>query len=175
MTAELRPIPDDDIDALFAMLLDPSLAVNTGSIPYPIDRAWAAKRLADRRREEIEGTRAEHGLYEGRKLVGSACWFFNDEGHMEIGYAVHKDHRGRGLATVAAGLAIDWVRATGHDGPIYAQYFQDNPASGRVLEKLGFALVGETEGYSPARFGTAPAYIVKLLPQGDKGNKGRDV
>lgn len=162
---ELRAIRDEDVEAYFDLLNDPVLAANSGSVPHPIDRAWAQERLETRRREEADGSRAEYGLYRDGQLVGTACWFVNEQDEMEIGYAVHRNERGRGLAGVAAKLIIEQVRARGHGGAIFAHYFKDNDASGKVLEKLGFARERSAEGVSPARAGAAPMWVMKLAEQ----------
>ncbi len=158
----LKPIPDSDVDAFFDMVSDPTLSINSGSIPMGIDRAWALNRLSERREEEEAGTRNDCGLYDGETLVGMAGWFYNEHDDMEIGYAIHKDHRGKGLATRAAAMVVEMLRSSDYAGPIYAQYFKDNPASGRVLEKLGFEKEGSTEGLSASRVGTSPAWIMRL-------------
>lgn len=162
MTVQLKPIPDSDTDAYHDMVADPTLSVNTGSIPMGVDRDWVVERLALRRREEQEGTRADRGLYVGSTLVGIAGWFLNEQGEREIGYAIHRDHRGKGLATKAAKLVIQMLRDSDYDGLLYAQYFQDNPASGRVLEKLGFKRERSIEGLSASRGDTSPAWVMKL-------------
>lgn len=162
MAYTLKPVPNGDVEQYFNLLKDPTLSINTGTIPYPITPEWAQERLNERNREEVEGKRADRGLYDGDILVGIAGWFLNEVEEMEIGYAIHKDHRGKGLATTAAGLVVEMIRETGFDGPIYAQYFKDNVASGRVLEKLGFTAVRETEGISAARGGSAPAWVMRL-------------
>lgn len=162
MPLQLKAIPDSHVDAFFELMNDPTLSINSGSIPMGVDRAWALNRLSERRQEEKDGTRVDRGLYDGETLIGIAGWFINEEDQMEIGYAIHKDHRGKGLATRAAAMVVDMLRGSDYGGPIYAQYFKDNEASGRVLEKLGFEPDGSTEGLSAARGGTSPAWIVKL-------------
>ena len=164
MNFHLKPIPDEDVDAFFDMVRDPSLSFNTGSIPVGIDRDWAVNRLKERRAEEEKGTRADRGLYDGETLVGIASWFYNEHGHMEIGYAIHRDHRGNGLATRAAVMIVDMLQNDGFTGPIYAQYYQDNEASGRVLEKLGFEKDVLIEEHSAVRGGMYSSWIVKLEP-----------
>lgn len=162
MPVTLKKVPNAHLEQYYNLLKDPSLSINTGTIPYPITREWAEERLAERNREEEEGIRKDRGLYDGDTLVGIAGWFLNERDEMEIGYAVHKDHRGKGLATIAARLVIEMIREGGFDGPIYAQYFKDNVASGRVLEKVGFTAVRSTEGISAARGGSAPAWVMRL-------------
>jgi RimJ/RimL family protein N-acetyltransferase len=60
----------------------------------------------------------------------------------ELGYYIARDHWGRGVATEAA-LAITRVgfESFGYR-KLTSGYHMDNPASGRVLAKLGFAIVG---------------------------------
>ena len=84
-------------------------------------------------------------------------YFFRD-GDIEIGYAIAKAHRGQGLATIAARLAVELVRDHGLVGPIHAGYARDNPASGRVLEKAGFVHAGEAMGTSMGRGGDMPLF-----------------
>ena len=162
MTLILKDIPDEDLQAFYEMVADPTLSINTGSIPYPIDLEWARERLAQRRREEKEGTRADRGVYDSDTLVGMAGWFRNENDLIELGYAIHKDHRGKGYATKAAAMVLDMLRDAGCDEPVYAQYFKDNVASGRVLEKLGFTAERATESVSAARGGSAPAWLMRL-------------
>ncbi len=161
MKTEFYPIPNRDVDAYFDLLNDRSFAVNAGSVPHPITRQWAAKRLAERRGDAADGKMAECGLYEKGVLVGSAGYFYRDHG-LEIGYGIHRDHRGRGLATTAAQHVIKLARDHRRTGPISANYFCDNPASGRVLAKVGFIRTGEAIGRSAAREGDIPSFIATL-------------
>ncbi len=67
----------------------------------------------------------------------------DEEGAVEIGYAVLAEHRRRGLATEAAGALVR--HAFGHPGVrlVRAETLPELVPSIGVLEKLGFALVGE--------------------------------
>lgn len=56
----------------------------------------------------------------------------------EIGYWIAPACWGRGLATWAAAALMQHLDATGYRGDYVAGHFVDNPASGRVLSKLGF-------------------------------------
>jgi len=49
---------------------------------------------------------------------------------------------GRGIATRAVRALTEWVFATTPVVRIYAHVFEWNPASARVLEKVGFELEG---------------------------------
>ncbi|AKM07435.1 Acetyltransferase, GNAT family protein [Pelagerythrobacter marensis] len=59
----------------------------------------------------------------------------------ELGYWIARPYWGRGYATEAGRAALEIARMLGHSR-IVASHFLDNPASGRVLQKLGFAATG---------------------------------
>jgi RimJ/RimL family protein N-acetyltransferase len=60
----------------------------------------------------------------------------------ELGYYVARDHWGRGIATEAA-LTIARIGFQSFGYPkLTSAYYTDNPASGRVLAKVGFTVVG---------------------------------
>ena len=61
---------------------------------------------------------------------------------VELGYWVAAGARGRGVATEAAGAATLFAFERLAAETVLAGHFTDNPASGRVLAKLGFELVG---------------------------------
>ncbi len=59
-------------------------------------------------------------------------------GAIEIGYWIHSDHTGRGLATEAAAILVEAAWDLGDVSRIVIRHDSANPASGRVAEKLGF-------------------------------------
>jgi RimJ/RimL family protein N-acetyltransferase len=93
-------------------------------------------------------------------LIGAHVRGRDYEGYrVELGYSVGKPYWGNGYATEAAGAVADYADSLGR-GPVVAGHYADNPASGRVLEKIGFAYSGEPDlAFSLARGETVP-----LLP-----------
>ena len=77
-------------------------------------------------------------------------------------YFLDPDHWGRGYATEAlqAFLRASFDRFEVVE--ISAAHFVDNPASGRVLTKLGFEKTGEAMGISAARLEKAPEVLYRL-------------
>lgn len=59
-----------------------------------------------------------------------------------MAYYVLPDHQGRGYATEAAGLVVAYAFDELNAHSVTAEVQADNPASERVLEKLGFREVG---------------------------------
>ena len=79
-----------------------------------------------------------------------------------MGYWIARPYWGRGYATEASIALIDIGRTLGF-GQLEGSHFIDNPASGRVLEKLGFRPLGITAPrLSCARGAEAQARLMRL-------------
>ncbi|MFN7597978.1 MAG: GNAT family N-acetyltransferase, partial [Cereibacter sp.] len=75
-------------------------------------------------------------------------------------------HAGQGYATEAMqALLADVIPRFALTG-IEADHFADNPASGRVLLKLGFVKTGTGTGTSGARDGPAPTVLYRRMKAG---------
>ncbi|HEX4847198.1 MAG TPA: GNAT family N-acetyltransferase, partial [Novosphingobium sp.] len=73
------------------------------------------------------------------------------EGEVELGYWFARPHWGKGYATEAARAVLRLAKVLGHR-EIVAGHFIDNPASGKVLRKVGFVPTGRIRHrYSLAR------------------------
>ncbi len=87
---------------------------------------------------------------EGSRLLG-CVGLLASAGAAELVYWIAPEHWGQGYATEASRALLSLARTLGHR-LITALHFCDNPASGRVLEKLGFRATGEIcERLCPAR------------------------
>ena len=72
-------------------------------------------------------------------VIGFCGFFVRPVKGTTMGYAILPQYRGRGLATEAAAAVLDW--ASRHDVDVYASIRPPNPASVRVLTKIGMRLV----------------------------------
>lgn len=77
------------------------------------------------------------------RIVGCIGMHEMETGGAELGYWIAPESWGRGYATEAGRAVIDIAR-TLRIPSITASHFADNPASGRVLRKLGFRPTGRT-------------------------------
>jgi [ribosomal protein S5]-alanine N-acetyltransferase len=79
-----------------------------------------------------------------RSVVGDAGFKSkpDDSGTVEIGYGVVPAHRNKGFAEEAAGALVEWGFTRGGVRCVVAECHEDNPASARVLEKLGMTRTG---------------------------------
>ena len=67
------------------------------------------------------------------------------DGEAELGYWIVPSHWGRGYATEAGRAVIAAARDSLRIDRLVSGHFVDNPASGRVLRKLGFVATGSIE------------------------------
>src|SRR5205085_8211638 len=74
-------------------------------------------------------------------LVGACGLGRRPSGSVELGYWIARPFWGRDLATEACSALVDIARTLGLLS-LEGSHFVDNPASGRVLEKLGFKPLG---------------------------------
>ena len=160
VTARLlwRPPHPDDAAALHALVSDPGVARMTATWPWPPDPDFTASRCLAF--DPAEGLRG-HVFAEGA-LVGWAGVVQSSKGP-SLGYMLARPAWGRGYATEIgaaliaatwAGTGWPWIRAT---------VFEDNPASMRVVTKLGFTEVERGAGVSAARGpGTWPVRRYRL-------------
>lgn len=162
----LRPLRRSDQGLLNLYAGDARVANGTRSIPHPLPpgscEAFINRHLAEARQEDVwamDGTAAGLG-----ELVGviSLKRLEDAPDHSEIGYWVAPVFWHTGLASeaVAALLAANPQRCR----TIFAEVFQDNPYSARVLTNAGFEYLGDAETFSVSRDANVPTwtYLKKL-------------
>jgi RimJ/RimL family protein N-acetyltransferase len=147
----LRPGWREDAAELAHAIGHESVLCNLGRAPwpYPIE---AAESFVASFGDPVEPKFLIFEHVEGRvRLIGGiAIGKLKDDPH-ELGYWLTPDAWGRGYATEAARATLGAARARGIRR-VTAGHYVDNPASGRVLRKLGFRPTGRIEpSYSRAR------------------------
>ncbi len=78
------------------------------------------------------------------RLVGRAGFGTQLDGR-ELGYTIRRELWGKGLATEIATALVSWHLANAAAIPLYAYVAVDNPASRRVLDKIGFESIGRED------------------------------
>lgn len=157
----LRPAWPEDWEAVLGGIAEEGIVRNLARAPWPYGpeeaRTFAAM-PQNPCRPHFLVVHADSG-----QVVGSAG-LGDHHGEAELGYWLARPFWGRGFATEAAAGVIEIARLLGHQR-VHAGHFVDNPASGRVLRKLGFVPTGLTRPrMSCARGCEVPAheYILNL-------------
>lgn len=136
----LRPGWPEDAPALARAIGDEAIVRNLARAPWPYRSFHAEEFLALEPVPRMPSLLIfEAGVPD--RPVGGCGLGHDDDGAVELGYWIARTAWGRGYATEAARALIAAARALGHRR-LVAGHFVDNPASGRVLAKLGFASTG---------------------------------
>ncbi len=159
----LRPGWAEDAPALARAIADEAIVRNLSTAPWPYGVAEAEAFLAAPRDPIFPSFLITERTSAAPRLIGACGFGRRPSGAVELGYWIARPHWNRGFATEAGHALIDIAR-TLKLPQLEASHFVDNPASGRVLEKLGFAATGlSAERFSCARNGEAITRLFRLV------------
>ncbi len=132
--------------------------------PYPEDgaRTWI-NMLLPRQASGDEYAFAVRRL-EDDKIVGVCGFVAVDKKQRiaEYGYWIGRPYWNRGYATAAGKLAVAYARDRIKLKKLFAHSLEQNPASGRVLEKLGFTRKTVLHNTRNPRHGDAVIYVYEI-------------
>lgn len=159
-TIALRPYRDSDAPVLARELNNVAVSRMTGAIPYPYTlevaegwielNKWAVRRkirynfaIVNSRDELVGGI----GIFPSRQAS-----VMEDGPAWEVGYWIGEGFWGRGYASAALSLILEFLVAELKADRCDAGVFAGNAASQRVLEKAGFEKIagGPATGYNLA-------------------------
>ncbi len=138
----LRPGWIEDAPALHAAIGDETVVRNLAQAPWPYSRLDAETYLMRERRPHEPRSLIFLRTDGAPLLIGGIGIGHMPSGELELGYWIARPFWGRGYATEAGRAMIDHARHSLRIPRLAAGHFIDNPASGRVLAKLGFRPVG---------------------------------
>jgi len=137
----LRPGFAEDAPMLAAAIADEKIVRNLSATPWPFGEKEAHDFLARQPEPGLPWMLITERVNDGARVVGACGLGRRPSGAVELGYWISRPHWGRGFATEAARALIEIAR-TLRLTQLEAAHFADNPASARVLEKLGFRSTG---------------------------------
>ncbi len=154
----LRPIRKSDAGLMALYTGDRRVAEATRSIPHPLPpgatEAFIARAMSTGRDQDVwvmDGS--AHHLAEVLGVIGLKRM---DRGQSEIGYWVAPAFWNTGFASEAVRTLVEANPQGART--IFAEVFQDNPVSARVLTNCGFEYLGDAETYSVARDSRVPTW-----------------
>lgn len=159
----LRPGWPEDAEDLHANLQDRQVVRNLAQVPWPFDLQHARDYTAVQGQPRFPRFLVTAPGDRGARLIGGAEIARAGDG-ARASLWIGRDHCGQGYGTEAGRAIVSLARAIGHTR-LDALPFIDSPASGRVLEKLGFRRTGRiVERYSQSRKMAYPAreYVMDL-------------
>lgn len=141
----LRPWRETDAEVLFKYASDPDVGPRAGWPPHKsVEESYAVIKnffsnedtWAIELKETFEIIGCIGVLRAGVSNLKIA------ENECEVGYWVAKPYWGKGICTEALRLVVDYCFNVQNFDAIWGDYFPENPASGKVMEKCGFKDTG---------------------------------
>ena len=141
----LRPWRDDDAAILFRWASDPEVGPKAG---------WPPHRNVEESLEIIRTIFSAEWMWavewkETGEPIGSVGYLPASHSNLEIaedqcevGYWIARPYWGKGICTEALRLVVDHCFREKGFSVLWGDYFPENPASGRVMEKCGFEDTG---------------------------------
>jgi ribosomal-protein-alanine N-acetyltransferase len=161
----VRPVREDDAEALFAVRSDPRVSERYGQEPNrSVDDTarWIRNALDGlSRRESMAWALA----LDDDTVIGECCLWNFGQGHQcaEIGYELHSSYWRRGLMTEALSAVLAYGFGEMKLHRIEANPLASNTASQRLLLRLGFNLEGTLRERIPFRGGFEDQLYYGLL------------
>ncbi len=152
-TARLRLRPTSAIDATRAFEIQSDWAVTRmlSNASYPPDESDIRDWFSSHGREWAEGSAYRFAIEQEERMIGivDVDGITGSEG--SLGYWLERQAWGKGYAFEAARALIGFAFQVVGLSRLESGHASDNPASGRVLTKLGFRQASYRELFSRAR------------------------
>jgi RimJ/RimL family protein N-acetyltransferase len=143
----LRPFEEADAPAVQRLAGDRAIADTTLNIPHPYEPGMAEQWIATHQPGFESGTLCNFAiaLRQTGELVGAIGLVVTVRfDRAELGYWIGRPYWNRGYCTEAAWAVLDFGFEALGLNRIHAIHFSRNPASGRVMEKIGMTHEGRS-------------------------------
>ncbi|WP_420342689.1 GNAT family N-acetyltransferase, partial [Paenirhodobacter sp.] len=154
----LRPLRKSDAGLINMYTADRRVAEGTRAIPHPLPpgatEAFITRAMAEKRAEDVWAMDGSaNGLAE---VLGIVSLTRIEPDQSEVGFWVGPGFWNTGFASEAVQALVE---ANPHQSrTLFAEVFQDNPGSARVLSNAGFEYLGDAECWSVARNARVPTW-----------------
>lgn len=146
----LRLFTDADAQEVSVLCNNYAIYKSTLNLPYPYTLECALSWISTHQQNFEENRSYEFAITDKHsgQLYG-AIGLSNQTQHQrgEIAYWIGESYWGNGYGTEAAQAIIEFAFQEKQYHRIYAQYFQSNPASGKIMEKCGMRYEGTLKNH----------------------------
>lgn len=158
----LRPPEIGDVRHFVPLIADYDVAKNLSSVPHPYTEDAAHAFIARAAEKRARGSDFAFAVLRKNDDAYIGAAGVHPEKNWEFGYWIGQPYWGRGYATEAARRLLAFAFEELDTDYITAGWFFDNPASGRILEKLGCVPSGTEQRECMARGGPVSCNRVVL-------------
>jgi ribosomal-protein-alanine N-acetyltransferase len=136
----LRPFKPSDAPRVQLLVGDRDIARTTLAIDHPYDISMAKSWIATHPEAFEKGKQVVFAvtLKNNQELIGAMGLGLNlNQGLAELGYWIGKSYWSRGYCAEAARTVLHFAFTALCLNRVHARHFSHNPASGRVMQKVG--------------------------------------
>jgi RimJ/RimL family protein N-acetyltransferase len=136
----LRPHTLDDAQAVHRLLQERDIADTAYNLPYPYLKGMAEEWIGSRQESFDKGEGVEFAItnrQEGYLIGGIGLKLDKANARAELGYWIGKPYWNQGYCTEAARAVVKYGFEVLKLNRIHANHITRNPASGRVMQKIG--------------------------------------
>ncbi len=159
MTAEisterlhLRPVTPQDRGRITEVVADPRVHRMLARVPPGQTKAQTLAWIMTHDRGRAEDIDHVYAITKDGVLIGvTGAHRASTDLPLEIGYWLAPEAWGQGFVTEASAALIRWLETRKGARALVSGHFADNPASGRVLYKLGFLPSGRDKMFCAGR------------------------
>lgn len=164
----LRAWEPEDAPAVWAACQD-ALIIRFLPVPQPYTETVARKYVAARALDWASEDERSFAITDAAigEVLGSIARHRRAEHRAEFGYWLAPNARGRGVATRALRLLVDWSLETSSLIRLELYTHPENDASGRVAERAGFSREGVRRAWDLDRNGNPEDDVFYVLVRGD--------
>jgi ribosomal-protein-alanine N-acetyltransferase len=137
----LRPYRPEDAADIQRLIGERDVVATLANVPYPYEEGMAEEWIGGRQESFEKGktvdlaiTHRQEGFLIGSVSLNDIDW---QSQRAEIGYWIGKPYWGKGYGTEAARAVVKYGFETLGLHRINGRHFGNNPASGRILKKIG--------------------------------------
>jgi RimJ/RimL family protein N-acetyltransferase len=148
----LRPFTLEDAPRVQELVSNWNVASMVARIPHPYPDGAAEEWISGHNERRVSGDHWPFAI-ETKKagLVGTIGLSKTESDSMEIGYWIGEPYWGKGIASESARVLVEFAFDILGVERLTAGHYKGNPASGKVLTKVGFRETGETKRFCLAR------------------------
>ena len=142
----LRPFLEQDAGDVRSLAGNKNVSETTLNIPHPYDSGEAEKWISTHAGAWKNRTGVIYAIVErsSKDLVGAISLVKMVDGNAELGYWIGEPYWNRGYCSEAAKSLVQFAFEKLAVKNIMAEHLSSNPASGRVMQKLGMQHVNQT-------------------------------
>jgi RimJ/RimL family protein N-acetyltransferase len=161
----LRPVVKSDGPAIADKINNYEISKNLARVPFPYTLADAEEFFAwAERLDHRSAFRVISLKTSPTELLGMISYdWMEDKQTADMGYWLVPEQWGKGLMTEAAKAMVEMAFTVSDHDSLASCFFNENPASGKVLSRAGFQVTGTCSQFSKARGMDVPVTMVQLL------------